>query len=122
MAQNARIRFLIFHYTAVDTAISLKLLTSGAVSAHYLISDKVRARSGLAMVYPLVRKDRRAWHAGVSHWNGRTSLNDTSVGIEIANPGFTENMLGRKTWYPYSGPQISALALSDQYRPAPGRN
>lgn len=109
-AQNARIRFLIFHYTAVDTATSLRLLTGEEVSAHYLISDEVSARPGLAVVYPLVREDRRAWHAGVSHWNGRTGLNDTSIGIEIVNPGFTENKLGRRTWYPYSGPQISALA------------
>lgn len=109
-AQNARIRFLIFHYTAVDLPTSLKLLTGEEISAHYLISDEISRRSGLTVVYPLVREDRRAWHAGVSHWNGRTGLNDTSIGIEIVNPGFTENMLGRKTWYSYSEPQISALA------------
>jgi len=109
-AQNARIRFLIFHYTAVDLPTSLKLLTGEEISAHYLISDEISRCSGLAVVYPLVREDRRAWHAGVSHWNGRTGLNDTSIGIEIVNPGFTENMLGRKTWYSYSEPQISALA------------
>ncbi|MGX9253658.1 N-acetylmuramoyl-L-alanine amidase, partial [Pantoea ananatis] len=40
-AQNERIRFLIFHYTAVDNATSLKLLTGQNVSAHYLISDRV---------------------------------------------------------------------------------
>lgn len=108
-AQNERIRFLVFHYTAVDDTTSLKLLSGENVSAHYLISDRVDSRTRKPIVYRLVSEERRAWHAGVSNWNGRVNLNDSSVGIEIVNPGFTENLLGQKTWYPYSQPQINAL-------------
>ncbi|MDF7788618.1 N-acetylmuramoyl-L-alanine amidase [Pantoea stewartii] len=108
-AQNERIRFLVFHYTAVDDDTSLKMLSGENVSAHYLISDRVDSRTCKPIVYRLVKEKRRAWHAGVSSWNGRVNLNDSSIGIEIVNPGFTENMLGQKTWYPYREQQINAL-------------
>lgn len=110
LAQNERIRFLIFHYTAVDNTTSLKLLSGENVSAHYLISDQTNSRTQKPIVYRFVSENRRAWHAGVSSWNGRVNLNDSSVGIEIVNPGFTEDMLGQITWYPYKQQQISALA------------
>jgi AmpD protein len=46
------------------------------VSAHFLIR-----RSGHLMQFvPCVR---RAWHAGVSQWRGRSACNDFSVGIEL---------------------------------------
>lgn len=46
------------------------------VSAHYVI-----ARDGA--VYNLVPVDNRAWHAGVSVYNGRAEWNDFSIGIEL---------------------------------------
>ena len=76
------------------------------------------------MVIQLVNENRRAWHAGVSSWNGRSNLNDTSIGIEIVNPGYTDDILGRRTWYPYSEKQIATVALVvkdiiDRYQIAP---
>jgi N-acetylmuramoyl-L-alanine amidase len=35
----------------------------------------------------MVPEARRAWHAGVSAWDGETDINSSSIGIEIANPG-----------------------------------
>jgi N-acetylmuramoyl-L-alanine amidase len=50
------------------------------VSSHYLVEEDGR-------VFRLVPEERRAWHAGVSYWKGRTNLNAVSIGIEIVNPG-----------------------------------
>jgi AmpD protein len=46
------------------------------VSAHFLIR-----RDGQLMQF--VSCDRRAWHAGASHWQGRDNCNDFSIGIEL---------------------------------------
>jgi len=46
------------------------------VSAHYLIR-----RDGTTIAF--VPPERRAWHAGVSTWQGRSRCNDFSIGIEL---------------------------------------
>lgn len=46
------------------------------VSAHFLID-----RSGELLQF--VSCHKRAWHAGVSSWNGRERCNDFSIGIEL---------------------------------------
>jgi N-acetyl-anhydromuramoyl-L-alanine amidase len=46
------------------------------VSSHYLIR-----RHG--EVVQFVPPARRAWHAGVSSWRGRSGCNDFSIGIEL---------------------------------------
>ena len=51
-------------------------LASLRVSAHLFIR-----RSGAAIQF--VRCSDRAWHAGVSTWNGRERCNDFSVGVEL---------------------------------------
>jgi N-acetylmuramoyl-L-alanine amidase len=50
------------------------------VSAHYFIFEDGR-------VLQLVPEARRAWHAGLSSWDGETDINSSSIGVEIANPG-----------------------------------
>ena len=53
------------------------------VSYHYLIG-----RDG--EVYRIVPEDRKAWHAGRSHWKGREidgSVNPISIGVAFANDG-----------------------------------
>ncbi len=108
VAQNERVRFLVLHYTATDDAESLRLLTQGDVSAHYLVKTHPEILDGKPVVLQLVPESQRAWHAGVSYWQGRNSLNDTSIGIEIVNKGFTERML-RREWYPYNESQIELI-------------
>jgi AmpD protein len=46
------------------------------VSAHFLVR-----RDGEVLQF--VPTHRRAWHAGVSHWQGRDNCNDWSIGIEL---------------------------------------
>ena len=46
------------------------------VSAHFLVR-----RDGELIQF--VSCDQRAWHAGPSHWRGRSGCNDFSVGIEL---------------------------------------
>jgi AmpD protein len=46
------------------------------VSAHFFIRRK-------GDVQQFVSCDRRAWHAGVSSWRGRSNCNDWSIGIEL---------------------------------------
>jgi N-acetyl-anhydromuramoyl-L-alanine amidase len=46
------------------------------VSAHFLIRRR-------GQVLQFVSCDQRAWHAGLSHWQGRDNCNDCSIGIEL---------------------------------------
>ncbi len=107
--QDDRVRYLVIHYTAVDDRESLALLTHGAGSAHYLVSSLPPVVNGKPVARLLVPEDKRAWHAGISDWNGRSNLNDTSIGIEIVNTGFTESAAGKR-WYPYAPEQVELVA------------
>ena len=80
--KSERIKTIVLHYTVSDNARSIKLLTRGKVSAHYLVMDKNDNK-----IYSLVPESERAWHAGNGGFAGRTILNDTSIGIEIVNKG-----------------------------------
>ena len=107
VSQSSRVKHIVVHYTAATNGTSLKLLSQAQVSSHYLISDDTPPR-----IYRLVDESRNAWHAGESHWYGQTSLNATSVGIEIVNDGCTiGKMLEESFCQPYSPAQIAYLTL-----------
>ena len=77
------VTMIVLHYTGMETAdAALSRLTDpkAEVSAHYLIDED-------GIVHALVPEDKRAWHAGRSHWRGITDVNSASVGIELVNPG-----------------------------------
>ena len=74
---------IILHYTGMRTAAAaLQRLCDPAakVSSHYMIDEDGR-------IARLVPEERRAFHAGVSHWQGERDINSRSIGIEIVNPG-----------------------------------
>jgi N-acetyl-anhydromuramyl-L-alanine amidase AmpD len=90
---NSRVRHLVIHYTSENFARSHALLTEPSdnpVSSHYLIPEPGDAtyEERSLKVYHLVSEARRAWHAGVSHWDGGESLNDDSIGIELVNKSY----------------------------------
>lgn len=105
---NQRIFNLVLHYTALDFETSLKVLTDPKreVSAHYLIPET--DIGGQRKIFQLVQDKERAWHAGVSNWKNRSGLNDTSIGIEIVNLGYTDKD-GKRTWYPFTDYQIESV-------------
>ena len=103
-SQDSRAQFLIIHFTSSDFASSLKTLTEGPVSSHYLVRDAPPT------IYRLVDENRRAWHAGDSSWKGWTQLNAASIGIELVNLGGNEGSDGIE--FPdYPKKQIDALVV-----------
>lgn len=74
---------LVLHYTGMTSgkaALDRLCDPEAKVSSHYVVEED-------GTVWRLVAEDRRAHHAGISYWRGRSGLNDTSIGIEIVNPG-----------------------------------
>ena len=77
------ISLLILHYTGMETGeAALERMTDAdaKVSAHYMVEEDGR-------IFQLVDEERRAWHAGLSEWQGETNINSCSIGIEIVNGG-----------------------------------
>jgi N-acetylmuramoyl-L-alanine amidase len=83
-----RVKSLVMHFTAIDYGKSVEaLVDEGFVSSHYLVpesNDPSYPYDDLEILQ-LVDEKERAWHAGRSYWQGRTALNDSSIGIEIVN-------------------------------------
>lgn len=91
---------VVLHYTAMTSARAARdtlCNPENEVSAHYLIAEDGEVMS-------LVPEGLRAWHAGAGRWGVVTDINSHSIGIEIANDGYS----------PYAAPQMDALtALLD---------
>ncbi len=66
------------------------------VSCHYLIKND-------GEILKMVPETYIAWHAGKSSWKNFRSLNKNSIGIELSNPGHTNN------YKKFSKQQISSL-------------
>ncbi|MCS4249741.1 N-acetylmuramoyl-L-alanine amidase [Pseudomonas sp. BIGb0164] len=103
---------VILHYTAAPFASSLRTLTQDGVSAHYLVPDPEEPSYRAAgydelRAFRLVEESQRAWHAGVSHWNGRDNLNSRSIGIELVN--LARDDAGVVTFPAYVEEQIEVL-------------
>ncbi len=118
VAQNFRQRFIILHYTALNNDKSLSVLTQQSVSSHYLVNDLNDQE-----IYQLVDENKRSYHAGVSHWRGFEQLNDTSIGIEIVNPGYT-TLEGKKVFVEFPEWQVKKVAalvkdIASRYQVSP---
>ena len=101
-----KVDMLVLHYTGMQTSkAALKRMqdSESKVSSHYLIGE-------IGEIYQLVSEDKRAWHAGISKWQGDTDLNSRSIGIEIANGGWNIP-LTNGTLPPYHRSQIESTVL-----------
>ncbi len=97
--RDAPVSVLVLHYTGMqDAASAIQRLCDPAakVSAHYLVAED-------GQVVRMVAEDKRAWHAGKSHWRGVDNLNSSSIGIELVNPGHEFG------YRPFPDAQIDAL-------------
>lgn len=104
--QDSRVLFLILHFTDETFEDSMRILTTGNVSSHYLLSEGPPAR-----IYRLVDESQRAWHAGDSAWGNHALLNSSSIGIEIVNLGPRPQADNRVAYTPYPKEQIDTLIL-----------
>lgn len=80
---NNLIKFIILHYTGMKSendSISRLKDHKSKVSSHYFIKNNGK-------IIELVPERYIAWHAGKSSWKKLRSLNKSSIGIEIQNPG-----------------------------------
>lgn len=93
------ISMIVLHYTGMqDAASAIAQLANpeAKVSAHYVVTED-------GQIVRMVAEDKRAWHAGRSHWRGVTDINSASIGIEIVNPGHEFG------YRPFPDEQIDAL-------------
>ncbi|MGH6615644.1 N-acetylmuramoyl-L-alanine amidase [Sphingomonas sp.] len=93
------VSMIVLHYTGMNDAESaIARLTDpeAKVSAHYLVKED-------GTILRMVAEDKRAWHAGKSHWRHITDVNSASIGIEIVNPGHEWG------YRPFPEEQIDAL-------------
>ncbi len=81
-----KVSCIVIHATAGGLTGSLEELCDpkpthpkDRVSAHYVIDTN-------GDIYHLVLDQHIAWHAGISEWKGKDSVNVFSVGIELVNP------------------------------------
>ena len=96
---NKGIKIIVIHYTGMQSEVdALNRLTDfkSKVSCHYLINEKGK-------IISIVPDNYTAWHAGKSRWGKLSSLNKSSIGIELVNPGHN---FGYKK---FKKKQISAL-------------
>jgi N-acetylmuramoyl-L-alanine amidase len=74
---------IVIHYTgdnSFEGAVDWLCKPSAKVSAHLVISKA-------GEVWQLVPFDLKAWHAGVSSFDGQANVNDFSIGIENVGTG-----------------------------------
>lgn len=112
--KGSQIKQLVLHYTAENLLDSLEAMTrdatSNRVSAHYIITEAETPPVAGGILVQIVPEAKRAWHAGISSWQGESGLNDTSIGIELINLGIDNE----KNWISFDPQQIGALGALSQ--------
>jgi N-acetylmuramoyl-L-alanine amidase len=79
--------YLLVHYTAgttLDGALSWFMNPATQASSHVVIGRDGR-------IVQLVAFNKKAWHAGESHWGNLHAMNQYAIGIELVNAGKLRN-------------------------------
>lgn len=109
-------KYLIIHYTAgrsAKSSIDWFMNPDANASAHLVI--------GLdGSITQMVPFNKKAFHAGVSHWAGLEGLNSHSIGIELDNPGKLKQV-GNKwvSWFGQSYPDAKVLVAAHKQQTTP---
>lgn len=109
--RTAPVSMIVLHYTGMPTAadaIARLCDPAAKVSAHYLVEED-------GTTHAMVDEERRAWHAGPSHWREVDDVNSASIGIEIVNPGHDHS------YCPFPPEQVAAVIrlvhdIKDRYQ------
>jgi N-acetylmuramoyl-L-alanine amidase len=87
---------IVLHYTggsSLDSSIDWLTNANAKASAHFVVGKDGK-------IVQLAPINAITWHAGISQWNNRHSLNEYSIGIEIDNAGLLEKRAhGYATWF-----------------------
>lgn len=78
--------FIIIHHTGSKPETTLEQIVNFFKRKDYISVHYVIGKDGT--IVQMVDDNDRAWHAGVSEWNGKKNLNHYSIGIEILSDGY----------------------------------
>lgn len=108
---------IVIHYTAGSSAES---------SADFLCRPEIKASAHLVIgrdgtIFQLVSFDTIAWHAGESMYNGRTMLNQYSIGIELDNAGVLQKTGNEyQAWFGTKYPENQVIRATHRNENTPG--
>ena len=83
------VEMLVFHSMAHNAVEGITRLNELKLSSHYIIDFD-------GTIWQCVDERKRAWHAGVSCWQGLTDINSRSVGIEICHKSLGQSAFHRR--------------------------
>lgn len=99
--------YLIIHYTAgrsAESSVAWFMNPDAKASAHVVIGMD----GNITQLLPF---NRKAFHAGISKWNGLIGMNSHSIGIELDNPGVMTKTGGK--WFAWFGKEYPANVITE---------
>jgi len=92
------------------SGVSLHCRPKRQESIDWLCNPKAKASAHLVVgrdgsIAQLVPFNIKAWHAGVSHWDGITGLNSCSIGIEMDNAADSPGSAHISAWFQAEYPE-----------------
>jgi len=104
--------YLVFHFTAGESfqsAVDWFCNPESQASAHLVIGRDGR-------ISQLAPFNVRTWHAGRSHWEGVSGLNQCSIGIEMVNAGRLSKVGNRfVSWFNVEYPEHEVVKAEHKF-------